>query len=365
MIVIIKPSYGCNLNCRYCYLSSETKVYDSFDVDFILPVIKQIKDYCEGHHRQNLTLIWHGGEPLLWGIDNYNKVLSYMRNEFKDYPYKNLIQTNLTLLTQEFIDLFKEFNVKLGFSLDGPKSIHDQNRVTRRGNGTFDLVMNKLELCRKNDFHVGCITVATSKHIGRINELYSFMNQNKISFKMNPLFISGEAVKNENDLGLSINEYAKLIIELFDLMFDDPNCQISNSNFVEIASSLISNKTNGCLLGENCQGNFLAISPKGEVFPCGRFCDNDYEIYAYGNLHIDSFDDIMNKIYESEPYKRYQYIKNSDCNKCEFYSICHGGCMHDGFLSSGDFKHKTLLCPAYKVIFSHIKKKLKESGMLV
>lgn len=364
MVVIIKPTYGCNLGCRYCYLSSETKRFDFLDCDFIIPVIKQIKCFCENHHRQNLTIIWHGGEPLLWGIDNFKKVFSFMREEFGDYPYRNSLQTNLTLLTQEYIDLFKEFDVRLGFSLDGPQFIHDKQRVQKNGQGSFNVVMNKFSLCKQNDIPIGCISVATRNHVGHMQEFYSFMNQNKVDFKMNPLFISGEATKNENELGLSVIEYAHLIIELFDLMFDDSNCQISNSNFVEIASSLITNKTAGCLLGENCQGNFIAISPKGEVFPCGRFCDNEYELFSYGNLYSKSFSEIMNKIYLSEPYKRFNYINNSDCAICEFFGVCHGGCLHDGFLKSGDFKNKTLLCPAYKLIFKHIKQKLKDSGML-
>ena len=77
-----------------------------------------------------------------------------------------------------------------------------------------------------------------------------------------------------------------------------------------------------------------------------------------------SFSEIMEIIYKSEPYKRYNYIKDSDCIKCEFFNVCHGGCLHDGFLKSGDFKNKTLLCPAYKLIFAHIKKRLKESGQM-
>lgn len=364
MVIIIKPTYGCNLGCRYCYLSSETKRFDFLDCDFAIQIINQIKHFCENHHRQNMTIIWHGGEPLLWGIDNYKKVFSFMRKEFHDYPYRNSLQTNLTLLTQEYIDLFNEYDVRLGFSLDGPQYIHDKQRVQKNGQGSFSLVMNKLSLCKQNKLPIGCISVATKNHIGHMQEFYDFMNQNKVDFKMNPLFISGEAAKNENILGLSVNEYAKLIIELFDLMFDDPNCQVSNSNFVEVASSLITNKTAGCMLGENCQGNFIAISPKGDVFPCGRFCDNEYELFSYGNLHKVPMSEIMKKIYLSDSYRRFEYINKSECCKCEFFSICHGGCLHDGYLKSGDFKHKTVLCPAYKQIFTHIKHKLYEYGML-
>ena len=364
MVVILKPTYGCNLSCRYCYLSKETKVYSSFDVDFIISVIQQIFDYCSSHHRQSLTLIWHGGEPLLWGKKNYEKVFSYIEDNYNDYPFRNLIQTNLTLIDQEYIDLFKRYNVHVGFSLDGPKELHDLQRVKRDGSGSFDMVFEKIQLCRKNSFSIGCIVVATSAHLGNIMKLYDFMNSNQLSFKVNPLFYSGEAKKNKEEIGISIMQYAQLCIELFDVMFDDPNCRISNSNFVEIASSMISGKIAGCLLGENCQGNFLAISPNGNVFPCGRFCDSEYERFSYGNLHQDSFESIIQIIHKSEIFQRFKYISQSKCRECEFFSICHGGCLHDGFLNSGDFRHKTFLCPAYKRIFTHIKNRLIERGML-
>ncbi len=364
MVVILKPTYGCNLSCKYCYLSAETKVYNFFDIDFIIPVIDQIFDYCNSHHRQSLTLIWHGGEPLLWGKENYRKVLSHIEDNYKDYPYRNLIQTNLTLIDQEYIDLFKRYDVRVGFSLDGPKELHNMQRVAKDGKGSFDRVFEKIQLCRDNSMSIGCIVVATSAHLGKVKEIYDFMNSNKLSFKVNPLFFSGEAKKNKDSLEISLKQYADFCIELFDTMFDDPDCNISNSNFVEIASSMISGKVAGCLLGENCQGAFLAISPDGGVFPCGRFCDSEYEEFCYGNLHDLPFKSIMQKIFRSEIYRRFDFIKESQCQSCEFFSICHGGCLHDGYLNSKDFRHKTFLCPAYKKIFSHIKSKLIESGMM-
>ena len=364
MVIILKPTYGCNLSCRYCYLSTETKVFASFDVDFIIPVIQQAFEYCNAHHRQSLTFIWHGGEPLLWGKENYLKTFSFIEENYRDYPYRNLVQTNLVLIDQEYIDLFRRYNVRVGFSLDGPKELHDLQRITKDGKGSFDRVFEKIKLCRDNDMSIGCIVVATSAHIGHVKELYNFMNENRLSFKVNPLFFSGEAKKNKDDIGISVLQYADLCIELFDTMLDDPNCNISNSNFVEIASSMISGKIAGCLFGENCQGAFMAISPSGRVFPCGRFCDSEFERFSYGNLHESSFESIVQSISKSEIYRRYDFIKESECHTCAFFSICHGGCLHDGYLNSGDFRQKTFLCPAYKKLFSHIKKRLIEIGLM-
>lgn len=362
MIVIIKPTYACNLSCKYCYLSEETKVSTSFDIQFAKDVVMQLKRNLK--KGEALTFIWHGGEPLLWGIDNYLEIFNFMKEVLFDVKYKNLIQTNLTLINDDYIELFKEFDVSPGFSLDGPQAIHDKQRTHRNGKGSFDDVMSGIKKCREAGLNVGCIVVATKNHIGKMQLLYNFMKDNGINFKMNPLFIAGEASKFQNDLAITPEDYADLDIELFDLMFYDRNSPIKNSMFVEIASNLISKKTAGCVFGENCQGRYIAISPEGDVFPCGRFCDIDMKQYSYGNLRHKALRDILQIISNSELYKRADFIKQSSCAKCEWFDICHGGCLHDGYLNTGDFKNKTFLCAAYKKIFFHIKQRLEESGLM-
>jgi uncharacterized protein len=344
-------------------LSEETKNTNKFDVDFAKDILMQIKECFLINSKQKLTIIWHGGEPLLWGIKNYEEVFSFIAKEFEDYKYKNSIQTNLSLINEEYIDLFSKHNVHIGFSLDGTKEIHDLQRVNHKGEGTFDLLMEKITLCKKKKLNIGCIVVASKKHIGKIPELYQFMCDNNISFKFNPLFNAGEAKKNIDEYGLTPDEFAAMSIELFDLWFFDKEHKIRNSNFVEIASNLITKKPSGCLFGKNCQGNFLAISPTGDVVPCGRFCDNDLKKYAYGNLHKEKLSEILPKIKLSDPYNRYKHIEASSCKSCKFFDICHGGCLHDSFIESGNFRSKTFLCSAYKKIFTHILNRLEEVGL--
>ena len=153
-----------------------------------------------------------------------------------------------------------------------------------------------------------------------------------------------------------------MAIELFDLWFEDTQGKVTESNFVEIASNIVSGKTTGCMFGRNCQDNFLAIAPTGDVMPCGRFCDDDLLRYSYGNLHAESLSDILLRIKQSEIYRRAEFIEKGSCKNCKWLNICHGGCLHDGFLKSGDFKSKTFLCPAYKKIFEHIERRMKALG---
>ncbi|MBO4738435.1 MAG: radical SAM protein [Bacteroidales bacterium] len=364
MQIILKPTYSCNFRCKYCYLSNETKQQSRlFDVDFAKQIVTQLKLLMQEKPRRKLTIIWHGGEPMLWGIENYRAIFAYMQQELAGYEVQNSMQTNLSLVNDEWIDLFLQYNVRVGFSLDGTHEIHDQQRVGAHGEPTFERILANYYKCREQGMRIGCIVVGSKKHIGHIPELYHFMRNEGINFKFNPLFCSGEAQNNILNYGITPEEYAQMAIELFDLWFYDNQGQITESNFVEIASNIATGKPTGCMFSKNCQDNFLAIAPTGDVMPCGRFCDNDLLQYSYGNLHKETLAEILPRIRKSETYNRAEYITQSGCKDCHWYNICHGGCLHDGFLASGDFRHKTFLCPAYKRIFAHIEHRLQENGM--
>ena len=362
MTIIIKPTYACNFRCKYCYLSNDTKSsHKLFDAGFAKSIVSQIRIVLADRPKQKLTFIWHGGEPLLWGIENYRKVLSFIESELSGIDYKNSLQTNLSLINEEYIDLFLRYNVHVGFSLDGTKEINDSQRINIVGEGTFDTIMDKVAMCQNKGLSIGCIIVGSKRHIGHIPELYRFLCDNKLNFKFNPLFSAGEACNNFDDIGITTDEYAEMAIELFDLWYNDNEHHIKESNFEEITTNLLSNNPSCCMFGKNCQENFFAIAPTGDVMPCGRFCDATLTQYAYGNLHKEPLAEILPRIKQSEAYKRSEYIEKSSCKRCNYYDICHGGCLHDGFLKSGDFKSKTFLCSAYKKIFAHIETRLNET----
>ena len=293
-------------------------------------------------------------DPLLYKAlkDGYNFTIN-SENKF------SIFIGNLADVYDEYIDLFLKYNVHVGFSLDGTREINDSQRIDYLGNGTYDTIMEKVSLCRSRGLSIGCIIVGSKKHIGHIPELYKFLCDNLLNFKFNPIFTSGEACKNIDEIGITPDDYAQMTIELFDLWYNDRIHHIKESNLEEITSNLITNNSSACMFGENCQDNFFAVAPTGDVMPCGRFCDIDMKQFTYGNLHKEPLLDVILRIRHSEIYKRSEYIEMSNCKQCKFYDICHGGCLHDGFLKSDDFKSKTFLCSAYKKIFTNIENQLK------
>ena len=330
--------------------------------DSIVRLINQLIDCFPSH--KNLTLLWHGGEPLLWGIQNFRKIFEYTEAIKSTLTIRHSIQTNLSLITDDYISLFKEYNVRVGFSFDGMKDINDLQRKSIHGKGTFDLILEKLALCRKQGVRPGAIIVATKNFKGRIKELYDFLCLHELNFKFNPLFAAGEASALDS-LAITPAEYAEMAIELFDLWFYDKYHSLKESTFIDIASYFLSKKkiARSCMLGQNCQRNFIAISPRGDVFPCGRFCETD-ATFSFGNINRLPLKDILQKRFDSQMFKREKYIEQGNCVKCSYYGLCHGGCLHDGFLVNHDFKTKTFLCHAYKLIFGHIERSLKESNLI-
>lgn len=361
MTIIIKPTFNCNFRCSYCYLTNCIKS-DSTIMEYFVAenIISQAISLCRKNNKRKLTLIWHGGEPLLWGIENFRSIFAFIELLAEDICIRHCLQTNLSLINDKYIELFRRYDVKIGFSLDGPKEINDRYRKQIDGSGSFDTIIRNLYKCREAGLKVGAIIVASSAFINRIPDLYHFICEHKLDFKFNPLFIAGEASNCQN-LSLQPLEYAKMSNELFDLWFFDKENHIKESTFEDIASAFLTanKKTNGCMFSKNCQDNFFAISPHGDVFPCGRFCDTD-TTYSYGNINNEPLEIILQRRKESAQYKRAEFIAKSDCKKCEFFDICHGGCLHDGYLNGGNFETKTFLCAAYKIIFSHIQNRVQQ-----
>lgn len=322
-------------------------------IDLAKITIDKIANLLSESNENTCKITWHGGEPLLWGRNNYEKILSYM---FETYPHINWInamQTNLTLLSDDFLEVFQKYGVQFSTSMDGYEELHNQTRVTITGEGSYKMIADKLSYIKSKGMDIGLIVVLNSKNIDYLIDIYKFFKEHNQEFIVNPLYIEGE-VKHNNDLSITSEQYADAVIKLFDYWIKDYDA-VNIGTFTEWASSLKTMSPSVCTYCENCQNVFTVIEPNGNILACDRLCGN--ENYVFGNVIKDSLNEVYNRKRELFA-KRTEILKNTECADCRYWNICYGGCPSDSIINKNNINTKFSYCEALKKIYNHIENTL-------
>ncbi|MDP7323991.1 MAG: radical SAM protein [Candidatus Woesearchaeota archaeon] len=352
LTAIVKPTHGCNFSCSYCYLEEEAENGVMSDETLKKMTEELAKNQKEGH----CSIIWHGGEPLIVGLDFFERALYYqwLIGKQEECKFDNGIQTNGSLINQEVIDFCKRQDVGLGFSLDGPRSTHDETRPYRNGESSFDDVTKGIRRACDAGLGGGFIVVLNKKNINHLDEIYGFIKEIKVNAKINPLIRSGKADLNYDELGITPREYADAMIHLFDMYFHDREFTSRLDPFDTLIGNVSLEMPYGCCtFKESCQDTFVSIGPRGDVYPCGRF-DGVTEM-RLGNINQTSLSEIL----QSDLRKNLQTIRgeyNDECKVCEYVPICNSGCLSNGYMRQGNFLDRDYYCAGYKKMFNHIKK---------
>lgn len=352
--IIIKPTHNCNLECRYCYLEKSVE-QGIMSEKLMEQSIQKVSDFAESSH-----WIWHGGEPLLMGVDFYKtvkEVQDFYRTKGK--KFSNGIQTNGTLIDEELINFCeqnKDFH--LGLSIDGPEYLHDQTRVYKNKKGSFNEVLNKQKLLRGKGIGGGAICVISSKNINYPAELYSFFKEEQINVKFNPLISSGRANENITELEITPKQYGDFLSKLWDIYNEDVKREeklvIQIDPFMEVLGNLGTNRPLGCNYSTSCRNNFISIGPQGDIYPCGRF--DGIKEFRMGNVNDNTIEEAMNSPINTQLKKR-NLEDVTSCSRCDFGKVCNSGCMHNAYLS-GNIRGKDPYCTSYKILFQGMKKVL-------
>lgn len=353
--VIMKVTNRCNLACRYCYVEDNSSNDMSKEVlERALEQIAEVNNNCSS------SIIWHGGEPLILGLDFFEEAVyvQHWLKKKKSANFFNSVQTNGTLVNDSVIEFCLKYDFGIGFSLDGPKNIHGKTRVRADGTNSFQEAFNGLLLAKEAGLSSGAIVVVNKHTLSCLDEIYGFFRDNKLSMKLNPLIYSGCAKQNIDTLGITPEEYAKAMVYLFDKYIGDSGFVRNIDPFDVILGNVATNTSRGCCtFGRNCQDHFVSISPIGDVYPCGRF--DGLPDFNMGNIMTEH----LSQILESELKKSFlsrgaENIKA--CRGCEFVNVCNAGCMNNGYMVKGDFLDKDYYCEGYKIIFAHIQQRVRE-----
>jgi uncharacterized protein len=356
---IVKATGDCNLRCRYCYYLAENDRHSSKMMPFFLieKLLEQSSQLGE-----NIELIWHGGEPLLRNVDIFREILRKQKaiQSRKSINFLNRIQTNATLIDEQWIDLFNKGNFSVGVSLDGPEWLHNQMRVYRSGVGSFQDTMKGIYLLKDADIDFSVLSVITKISLGHSKEIFDFFVDNefrKLDFLpclvMNPYLAQSDITETN----LERNDFARFMINIFDLWFNSDDPQINIRYLEQVLLGLLGGKQNLCKFNGKCY-KYVTIEYDGTVTACDNFLGYNNQ-FVFGNLKEQS----LSRILDGEKRQRFIELANtvsSVCEKCIYFPMCHGGCRRHNYATENGFYGRNFFCDDIRKIFYHVNSKLQK-----
>ncbi|MHC1788198.1 radical SAM protein [Solidesulfovibrio sp.] len=350
---IIKTTLRCNLSCQYCYEGHNSHRTDIQEDTARLLITKIANHFTQ--KKTTTTLIWHGGEPLLRGIDFFNSIINTQKLQ-THIDFKNLIQTNGLLLDETFAEFLTNNGFNVGISLDGPKHLHDAQRQSTTGKSSYESASKAIDTLANSGNKVRALAVFTKNTLANIDDFYSFFRSRQLDFKINPLLNIGSATDSEADkIHITSKEYGDALIYLFNKWINEPKHTFTIDPFDNILRSLVTGKSRCCSFSGQCS-NYFKVAPDGTIRPCGK---KDDDTYLLGNIETDSIAQILSSKNRNS-FQRHRASVRDNCVDCEHFDICNGGCTTASSIRRGNISDKDYYCESYKSLFSHIKNTVKE-----
>lgn len=320
----------CDLGCNYCYREkSEYRSNKIMSDEIIDLTIDKYLEFCQNIHPQKeITLIWHGGEPLLAGIDKFKNILEIEEKYEKKYNIKiqNAIQSNGISLTSEMCELFSKNNFKIGFSIDGPKEIHDIHRKYLNEKSSFEKTIQGIELAKKYNLDANLIVVITNESYKNVKIIYNFIKSLKIkAVDFIPCF------DYESDITLTEENYNYFLMNLFNLWKEDSFDFLEIRLFSDIFEKVYSLNRNqplkalSCSLAGACGQNF-SVGVNGDICTCE--CLTPVKEYFLGNIKEKSFELMLKEKSYTTTFKNDFNSVDKKCFDCDVFNICRGGCLN-------------------------------------
>lgn len=355
---IIKVVEHCNFTCEYCrYANHPPKDSSIMSVELCKKIIREVCEYNISQGIFNISLIFHGGEPLLWGKDRFEEIYQFEQDLKKEYPdikIKNDVQTNAFLIDEEWICLFKKMKFDVGISIDGPSDINFHYGKMGQKAST-ETVLKNIHLLQENGIKHGILSVITEKHFPYAKEYFDFLENEKIDnagfcYCYNPL----------DDYAIDAERLGSFLCECFDIYYNSVR-RVHIREFENLIKRIYGLHKNSCVCKERTDcGNFMAFTPNGTVCFCDAY-EKDSKVV--GNIQEEDILSVIN----SKPYKdtKAEYCSTAEttCKDCEFKCVCGCGCSRsDIILESGE--RRNYFCSTNKILCSHILEVVKNDKRL-
>jgi len=378
--LLAKPTGAtCNLDCAYCFFLSKEMLYPGSRFRMADELLETyIRQLFEAHRTPEVQVAWQGGEPTLMGLDFFRRSVEYAeRYRRPGQTASYTIQTNGTLLDDDWCAFLKQHGFLVGLSVDGPREIHDTYRLNKGGKGTFDQVMRAWSLLRKHGVEFNILCTIHAANADRPVEVYRFFRDELKARYLQFIPIieraTAETIAQANqgwhdrpggarmlytqtgtlvtDRSVRPEQYGSFLIGIFDEWVRRDVGTVYVQMFDSTLASYAKEPGNVCIHQETC-GLALALEHNGDVYSCDHFVEPRHRLGNIREQHLV-------QLVSSAQQRRFGRAKRDTlpkyCLECDVRFACHGGCPKDRFAVTpqGD-PGLNYLCPSFKAYFHHV-----------
>jgi len=362
--VLAKPSGAtCNLACSYCFFLDKELLYPNSKFRMSEETLEAyIQQLIAAHRSNQVTVAWQGGEPTLMGVDFYRKAIQFQEKYRRPgMTFENTMQTNGTLLNDEWCEFLKENNYLIGISIDGPRHLHDAHRVDKGGAPTFDKVMRGLRLLQKHGVEYNVLTTVNRVNADYPREVYHFLRDEVgtewIQFipvveRMNPDGLNLTQVGDHvSPRTVRAEQFGRFLIQVFDEWVTNDVGKLFVQTFEAALRNWMRMPPGICVFERTC-GYGLALEHNGDLYSCDHYVEPDYLL---GNIKEEN---MLEMIGSDEQYQfgqdKYETLPKY-CLECPVLFACNGECPKNRFIETPDGEPGlNYLCAGYKAFFQRV-----------
>ena len=376
--VMVKP-FGpvCNLNCDYCYYLEKANIYErkkneptQFRMkDEVLE--KFIRDYIQSQPGEELLFSWQGGEPTLLGIDFFKKVVALQEKHSDGRKISNALQTNGTLIDDNWSELFAANDFLIGLSVDGPREVHDHYRTFSSGKGSFNRVMEGVRLFHKHGVKFNTLTVVNDRNARVPLRVYHFLKDIGSSFMQFIPIVEREAVDPDVKLKLVAHDYkedtwvteesvepedwGRFLVKIFEEWVRIDVGSVFVNYFDNTLAPYAGESPSLCTMRQTC-GDALVMEHNGDLYSCDHFV---YPRFFLGNMMNESLEEMA----KSDRQLKFSTMKRDtlprECRECPYLQMCGGDCPKHRFVENDDGEFITYLHDGFLYYFEHVDRYMK------
>jgi uncharacterized protein len=384
--LLAKPTGAvCNLDCAYCFFLSKEMLYPGSRFRMADELLETyLRQLIEAHRTPEVTIAWQGGEPTLMGLEFFRRSVELAQRFAGGRRVEHTIQTNATLIDDDWGRFFREQGFLVGISIDGPREMHDAFRVDKGGKGSFERVMRGLDVLRRHGVEYNTLTTLHAANAGQAVELYRFLRdqcgsrfhqyipiiervedeaqrrQEWSSWRDRPLYTQTGAQVSERSI--TAQQYGRFLIDVFEEWVRRDVGEVYVQMFDVALANWIGEPPGLCIHSETC-GTALALEHTGDLYSCDHFVEPAHRL---GNIRDTHMRDLVASARQRQFGEDKRNTLPGYCRECDVRFACHGGCPKDRFITTPTGEPGlNYLCEGYKAFYRHVNRPMRIMGQLL